>query len=153
MKIRWPSSSIFTASPVWHQPSIRVEAVFSGSDFISLNCNQTPDNVGFVNRDRIGMMHKKAYLINTSRGGLINESDLADALNTERIAGAAIDVVSEEPIRPDNPLLKAKNVFVTPHVAWATLDARKRLMQETAANVRAFISGKPKNVVNPAFLK
>jgi glycerate dehydrogenase len=127
---------------------LSLEEVFSGSDFISLNCNQTPGNVGFVNRDLIGLMNKNAYLINTSRGGLVNESDLADALNREQIAGAALDVVSQEPIRSDNPLLKAKNVFLTPHVAWATLAARQRLMQETAANVNAFISGAPRNVVN-----
>jgi glycerate dehydrogenase len=125
-----------------------LEALFSGSDFISLNCNQTPDNAGFVNRDLIGLMNKEAYLINTSRGGLVNEPDLAHALNREQIAGAALDVVSEEPIRPDNPLLKAKNVFITPHVAWAALAARQRLLQETAANVNAFISGTPRNVVN-----
>ena len=132
---------------------LSLEEVFSGSDFISLNCNQTSDNVGFVNRDLIGLMNNKAYLINTSRGGLVNESDLADALNREQLAGAALDVVSEEPIRPDNPLLKAKNVFITPHVAWATLSARQRLMQETAANIKAFISGAPKNVVNRNSLK
>ena len=130
-----------------------LEEIFSGSDFISLNCNQTPDNVGFVNRDLLGLMNNTAYLINTSRGGLVNESDLADALNREKIAGAALDVVSEEPIRSDNPLLKAKNVFITPHVAWATLAARQRLMQETAANVKAFISGTPQNVVNRSDIK
>jgi glycerate dehydrogenase len=132
---------------------LSLEEVFSGSDFISLNCNQTPDNAGFVNRDLIGLMSKKAYLINTSRGGLVNEPDLAHALNREQIAGAAVDVVSEEPIRPDNPLLKAKNIFITPHVAWSALAARQRLITETAANIKAFISGTPQNVVNGSAIK
>ena len=131
---------------------LSLEEVFSKSDVVSLNCNQTKDNVGFVNRDLIGLMKKNAFLINTSRGGLINESDLAEALNEERIAGAALDVVSEEPIRPDNPLLHARNIILTPHIAWATRAARGRLLRETAANVRAFLSGAPQNVVNRDYL-
>ncbi len=122
--------------------------IFSDSDFISLNCNQTPENVGFVNRDLIGLMKKGAYLINTSRGGLVNESDLAEALNSEWIAGAALDVVSEEPIRPDNPLLRAKNIILTPHIAWATRAARRRLLKGTTENIRAFLAAAPQNVVN-----
>jgi len=87
-------------------------------------------------------------LINTARGGLVNEADLAAALNDGRIAGAAVDVVSTEPIRPDNPLLGARNCLVTPHIAWASLAARRRLMRTTVENVRAFITGRPINVVN-----
>ncbi|MBW1699982.1 MAG: D-2-hydroxyacid dehydrogenase [Deltaproteobacteria bacterium] len=125
-----------------------IEEVFTDSDFISLNCSQTKDNIGFVNRDLLFKMKKNAFLINASRGGLVNEPDLTQALNEERIAGAALDVVSVEPIQPDNPLLHAKNVIITPHIAWATLEARRRLMKETAENVKAFIRGTPRNVVN-----
>jgi glycerate dehydrogenase len=125
-----------------------IESVFSRSDFISLNCNQTAENTGFVNWRLLDLMKKSAFLINTSRGGLINELDLAAALNDERIAGAALDVVSIEPIQPDNPLLNAKNILLTPHIAWATLDSRRRLMKETVENVKAFLRGVPRNVVN-----
>ena len=93
-------------------------------------------------------MKNEAFLINTSRGSLVNETDLAAALNSRQIAGAALDVVSKEPIDSDNPLLSARNIIITPHIAWATLDARKRLMKETVENVKAFIAGTPRNVVN-----
>jgi glycerate dehydrogenase len=93
-------------------------------------------------------MQPHAFFINTARGGLVNEDDLTTALNTGVLAGAGVDVVSTEPIRADNPLLRAKNCLITPHHAWATLSARTRLMNTTAENVAAFISGKPVNVVN-----
>jgi glycerate dehydrogenase len=93
-------------------------------------------------------MQRTAFLVNTSRGGLVVEEDLAAALRDGQIAGAALDVVSHEPIRPDNPLLKAPNCLITPHIAWSTLAARRRLMQSTAENVRAFLAGQPINVVN-----
>jgi len=125
-----------------------IDELFSTSDVVSLHCPQTPDNVGMVNRELLGRMKKSAFLINTSRGGLIVEEDLAEALNTEEIAGAAVDVVSTEPIKPDNPLLQAKNCIITPHIAWASLDARKRLMKATAENISAFIAGAPINVVS-----
>ena len=125
-----------------------LEDLFTHSDFISINCNQTEDNIGFVNRRLIGLMKKTAFIINTSRGSLINERDLAEALNNEEIAGAALDVVSKEPIEPDNPMLSAKNAILTPHIAWAALDARKRLLKTTVENVKAFLSGRPRNVVN-----
>ncbi len=127
---------------------MNLEELFEQSDFISINCNQTEDNIGFVNRRLIGLMKETAFIINTSRGSLVNEEDLAEALNNEKIAGAALDVVSKEPIEPDNPMLSAKNVILTPHIAWAALDARKRLMKTTVENVKAFLSGKPQNVVN-----
>ena len=127
---------------------MNLEELFEQSDFISINSNQTEDNIGFVNRRLIGLMKKTAFIINTSRGSLVNEEDLAEALNNEKIAGAALDVVSKEPIEPDNPMLSAKNVILTPHIAWAALDARKRLMKETVENVKAFLAGKPQNVVN-----
>jgi len=125
-----------------------LEKVFAEADVVSLHCPQTPDNAEFVNRRMLELMKPGAFLINAARGGLVNESDLADALNANRIAGAALDVVSTEPIRDDNPLLTAKNCLITPHMAWATLSARRRLMQTTADNVAAFIAGKPTNVVN-----
>jgi glycerate dehydrogenase len=89
-----------------------------------------------------------AFLINAARGGLIVEADLAEALNAGRLAGAAVDVVSHEPIQPDNPLLPARNCIITPHIAWATREARRRLLQTTVANVASFQAGKPTNVVN-----
>lgn len=127
---------------------VQLDELFKGADVVSLHCPLTDDNTGFVNRDLIGFMKPDAMLINTARGGLINERDLADALNHNKIAGAAVDVVSAEPIREDNPLLKAKNCILTPHIAWATLSARKRLMQTTAENIAAFLEGQPINVVN-----
>ncbi|HDR15790.1 MAG TPA: D-2-hydroxyacid dehydrogenase, partial [Desulfobacteraceae bacterium] len=97
-------------------------------------------------------MKRTGFLINASRGGLVCEKDLAEALNTGILAGAALDVVSAEPIDPDNPLLSAKNCLLTPHMAWSTLEARRRLMQGTAENIRSFIAGRPINVINRAFL-
>lgn len=101
-----------------------------------------------VNAAMLAKMKRSAFLINTARGLLVSERDLADALNSGRIAGAAVDVVSQEPIRPDNPLLRARNLIVTPHMAWAALEARQRVLQATAENVAGFIAGKPINVVN-----
>lgn len=134
-------------------PGVRVvwkdlRALFAESDVVSLNCRQTPENFEFVNRDLIGCMKNSAYLINTARGALIREPDLARALDAGEIAGAALDVVSREPIQPDNPLLSARNCILTPHVAWASLAARKRLMEQTAHNIRSFLRGNPINVVN-----
>ena len=122
-------------------------AVFSQADVVSLHCPLTKDNAGMVNKASLARMKPDAILINTARGGLVNEADLADALNAGRIRGAACDVVSTEPIAPDNPLLRAKDIVLTPHIAWATLEARRRLMQTTADNIAAFIAGKPVNVV------
>lgn len=122
-------------------------ALFSQADAVSLHCPQTPETVGLVNARRLGLMKPTAFLINTARGGLVVERDLADALNDGRIAGAAVDVVAVEPIRADNPLLTARNIIITPHMAWAGLAARRRLMAITAENIRAFQHGKPINVV------
>lgn len=118
------------------------------SDFISLNCPLTDENAGFINKSTIGKMKKSAILINTGRGALINEKDLADALNSGRIAGAGLDVLSTEPPKAENPLLAAKNCYITPHIAWATKEARQRLMQIAAQNLKAFINGTPQNIVN-----
>jgi glycerate dehydrogenase len=125
-----------------------IPEVFAEADVVSLHCPQTADNTGMVNTELLSRMKKSAFLINTARGGLINEQDLADALAAGTLAGAACDVVSAEPIRDDNPLLKAPNMLLTPHIAWATLAARKRLMATTAENIEAFLKGTPINVVN-----
>lgn len=118
------------------------------ADVVSLHCPLTDENEGFVNGEFLGRMKPSAFLINTSRGGLVDQQALTDALNAGALAGAAVDVVSEEPISPDNPLLGAGNCIVTPHMAWGALAARKRLMATTVANVAAFIKGDPINVVN-----
>ena len=125
-----------------------IEDVFKNSDYITLHCNQTSQNYRFVNARLLQQMKTNAYIINTSRGGLIKESDLANALNSSSIAGAAVDVVDVEPISPDNPLLKARNTIITPHISWATLEARKRLMAICVKNLKAFLSGQPENMVN-----
>ena len=102
----------------------------------------------FVDRNLIDKMKPSAILINTARGALINERDLANALNNGSLAGACLDVLSDEPIRDDNPLKTAKNCLLTPHNAWATIEARRRLMDQTADNIEAFIGGRPINLVN-----
>lgn len=123
--------------------------VFAESDFVSLNCPLTADNGAFVNKKLLETMKSSAVLINTGRGGLINEADLAEVLNSGRIAAACLDVLSTEPPSLQNPLVRAKNCFITPHVAWATSEARQRLMDITVDNLKCFLSGNPKNVVKP----
>jgi glycerate dehydrogenase len=125
-----------------------VPELFAESDVVTLHCNLTPENTGMVNQALLKRMKPTAYLINTSRGPLVKDADLAEALQKGKLGGAALDVVSTEPIPPDNPLLKAPNITITPHVAWAALAARRRLTQITAGNVAAFVAGKPVNVVN-----
>ena len=125
-----------------------VMEIFEEADVVSLHCPETADTRGFVRSDLLRRMKKNAWLINTARGSLIDEKDLALALNEGRLAGAALDVASEEPIRPDNPLLRARNCILTPHLAWATEAARRRLLEETVRNLAAFQAGRPRNVVN-----
>ena len=125
-----------------------LDELFSRSDVVTLHCNQTPENSGMVNKELLSKMKPTAFFVNTARGGLVVEEDLADALNNETIAGAACDVVSSEPIGRDNPLLAARNTLITPHIAWAAKEARVRLMATTAENIAAFQAGKPINVVN-----
>lgn len=126
----------------------RLDDLLRESDVISLHCPLTPENEGLINAERISMMKKTALLINTSRGPLVDDAALSDALNQGRIAGAGLDVLSREPPDETNPLLTAKNCYITPHIAWATRSARKRLMDMAVENVRAFLAGSPKNVVN-----
>lgn len=121
--------------------------LFAKSDFISLHCPLKPDNMGFVNNELIRVMKPSAYIINTARGPLINEQHLADALNSNLIAGAALDVLSTEPPPPENPLLTAKNCIITPHNAWISKEARLRIMKTTADNIEAFLQQKPINRV------
>ncbi|WP_290796385.1 D-2-hydroxyacid dehydrogenase [Flavihumibacter sp. UBA7668] len=125
-----------------------IDDLFSQSDIISLHCPLTQETNEIINAASLKQMKKSAYLINTARGPLINEIDLANALNEDWIAGAGLDVLSIEPPQPDNPLLIAKNCLITPHIAWATVEARQRLLNETVANVHAFLNGQPIHQVN-----
>ena len=127
---------------------VDLEELFSRSDVVSLHCPLTPDNEGFVNAQRLSKMKTTAFIINTSRGPLVNEEDLAAALNSGRIAGAGLDVLSSEPPSTDNPLLTAKNCYITPHIAWATRSARERLLRTSIENITPFIKGNPQNVVS-----
>lgn len=127
---------------------VSMEQIFSESDFICLLCPLTPETRGLANATRLRTMKPTAYLINTSRGPVVVEEDLADALNKGLLAGAASDVLSAEPPPADNPLLTARNMVLTPHYAWATVEARERLMATTLGNVRAFLAGSPVHVVN-----
>jgi glycerate dehydrogenase len=131
---------------------VPLEELFATADVVTLNCPQTPDNTGFVNAQLLASMKPSAFLINVARGGLVNEADLARALHAGQIAGAALDVVAHEPMLADNPLLLAPNCIFTPHIAWASLAARRRLVDIVATNVASFLRGSPVNVVNSNFL-
>ena len=126
-----------------------LDTLLSSSDVVSLHCNLTPENTGLINKERIAKMKDGALLINNARGQLIVEQDVADALNSGKLGGAGLDVVYTEPIRSDNPLLSAKNCIITPHISWAPVESRQRIMDITVSNVKAFLAGKPLNVVNP----
>ena len=126
-----------------------LEKLLAEADVVSLHCPLFPETQGLMNRTRLATMKRSAFLINTSRGPLIVDQDLADALNAEVIAGAGLDVLSVEPPAGDNPLFKAKNCLVTPHIAWATKEARSRLMDIAVKNAESFLSKQPVNVVNP----
>lgn len=127
---------------------VELEEVLKQSDFLSINCPLTDENLGFINKERLAQMKPTAFLINTGRGPLINEQDLADALNNGIIAGAGLDVLAIEPATKDNPLAQAKNCSITPHIAWATREARQRLMAILCDNIEAFQNEKPIHVVN-----
>ena len=125
-----------------------LDQLFSECDIISLHCPLTPETHELVNARCLALMKPNAILINTGRGPLVNEQDLADALNSGKIYAAGVDVLSSEPPRADNPLLTAKNCYITPHIAWASTEARERLMNIAISNLQAYISGTPENVVN-----
>ena len=127
---------------------VTLDELFQESDILSLHCPLTNETKGLVNRERLNLMKPSAILINTSRGSVVNEADVADALNQGRIAAFGADVVSVEPIGASNPLLNAKNCFLTPHIAWATKEARQRLIDICVENVKAFVQDNPQNVVN-----
>jgi glycerate dehydrogenase len=129
-------------------PLVPLDTLLRTADVVSLHCPQTRETEKFINAERLAMLKPTAFLINTSRGGLIDEPALAEALNSGRLAGAGLDVLSVEPPPPDHPLLRAKNCCITPHIAWATQGARRRLMVEAVENLRAFLAGTPRNVVN-----
>jgi glycerate dehydrogenase len=132
------------AEPQWTP----LDQLLAESDFVSLHCPLTPETRGFINKASLDLMKKTAFLVNTSRGGLVVEDDLADALNQNRIAGASLDVLSAEPPPASNPLLSARNCIITPHIAWATREARARLMEIAADNLRQYLRGTPVNVVS-----
>lgn len=127
---------------------VDLDTLFERSDVIFLHCPLFPETEGIINKDNIAKMKDGVILINNSRGQLVAEKDLADALNCGKVYAAGLDVVSTEPIKGDNPLLKAKNCFITPHISWAAKAARQRIMDITVNNIKAFLKGEPVNVVN-----
>ena len=127
---------------------VELDELLAKSDFIFLHCPLFPSTRGIINKDNIAKMKDGAILINNSRGPLVVEQDLADALNSGKLAAAAVDVVSTEPIKADNVLLTAKNCIITPHISWASRESRQRILDCTEANIRAFLDGAPQNVVN-----
>lgn len=129
-------------------PYVSTEELLRRSDVVSLHCPLFPETKGLINRENIRKMKDGAILINTSRGPLIVEQDVADALNSGKLYAAGVDVAEAEPIPADSPLLTAKNCVITPHIAWAPLEARRRLMGIAVGNLRSFLAGAPENVVN-----
>lgn len=135
----------------WNDPKIKsvpLEELLRQSDFITLHCPLTADTRHIINRDKLSIMKPSAFVINTSRGALIKETDLIEALEAGKIAGAGLDVQDPEPPELDNPLFTMKNVILTPHIGWKPIEARQRLIDLMAGNIEAFIQGKPVNVVN-----
>ncbi len=127
---------------------VEMDELLAASDVISLHCPLFPETRGIINRESIAKMKDGVMIINNSRGQLIVEEDLRDALNSGKVAGAAVDVVSTEPIRIDNPLLMANNCIITPHISWASKESRQRLMNIAVDNLKAYINGNPVNVIN-----
>ena len=128
---------------------VSLDELFARSDVLGLQIPLFPFNTGIINRENIAKMKDGVIIINNSRGQMVVEQDLADALNSGKVAAAGLDVVSTEPIRGDNPLLTAKNCILTPHISWAPRESRQRIMDCTVDNVRAYLQGAPINVVNP----
>lgn len=125
-----------------------LDTLYAQSDVITLHCNLTPENTRMINRETISKMKDGVILINNARGQLIDEQDVADALNSGKMGAAGLDVVYTEPIKADNPLLTAKNCIITPHISWAPKESRQRIMDTTADNIRAYLAGAPIHVVN-----
>lgn len=128
---------------------VSLPELLAQSDVVSLHCPQTAENAHMIDAGALAQMKDGAILLNTARGGLLDEQAVADALRSGKLLAAGMDVVSAEPIHADNPLLTAPNCFLTPHIAWAPLETRRRLQAISAENLRAFLAGKPQNVVNP----
>ena len=126
---------------------VELDTLLAASDVIALHCNLTPENEKIICKKNIDKMKDGVILVNNARGQLVAEQDLADALNSGKVAAAALDVVSTEPIRSDNPLLQAKNCILTPHISWAPIESRQRILDCTIRNVRQFLSGTPENNV------
>lgn len=127
---------------------VSLEELYHRSDFISLHCPLLPGNTGMINAEAIRAMKDGAFLINTARGGLLDEAAVAQALSCGKLGGAAVDVVSQEPMQRDNPLLTAPNCIITPHMAWAPIESRQRLLDCVVENIRGYLAGDPQNVVN-----
>lgn len=143
---------IFTSKPAEQLPAgaekaESLDALFAAADVISLHCPLAPDTYHLVSQQRLALMKPSAIIINTARGDLVDEQALADALNSRRIYAAGLDVLSQEPPRPDNPLLSARNCFLTPHIGWASREARERLIAIAASNLAAYLAGNPLNIV------
>lgn len=142
----------FGMKVLYHSPhgekSVSLDTLFSQADVISLNCRLTEENHHVINAESIAKMKDGVFIVNTARGPLINEVDLVAALESGKVGGAAMDVVTGEPIREDNPLLGAKNCLITPHIAWSTEECRARLADVTMKNIQAFLDGHPTNIVN-----
>lgn len=127
---------------------VDLDTLLSNSDFITCHCPLTKETMGMINKESIGKMKKSAILINTSRGPVVDDEALADALNNNKIAGAGLDVLTVEPPTTDNPLLTAKNCIITPHIAWAAYETREKLLGILEENIKAYCNGNPQNVVN-----
>lgn len=130
------------------EPYVELDTLLERSDILSLHCPLFPETQHLINRETIAKMKDGAMLINTARGALVEESALAQALNAGKLRGAAVDVVSQEPMTPDNPLLSCKNCIITPHIAWAPVESRQRLLDCVVENIRSYLAGHPQNVVN-----
>jgi len=140
-----------TRYPEWESKVtyVDLDTLYAQSDFISLHCPLFPENAKMINDDSIAKMKNGAILINTARGGLLDENAVAKALKAGKLSAAAVDVVSQEPMQRDNPLLTAPNCIITPHIAWAPVESRQRLLDCVVENIQAFLNGTPQNVVNP----
>ena len=143
---------IFSRTPKpWDNPNVHfvsLEELLKQSDFVTLHCPLTPDTLHLIDKDRVKLMKPSAFIINTSRGSIIKETDLIEALQNGKIAGAALDVQEQEPPEPTNPLFDMENVILTPHIGWRRFESRQRLIELMAVNIESFIQGKLINVVN-----